>query len=192
MEIAGSRYGPAARDIVHKLFLLGHTSLSELAAAYESKNQDHVNGNTGSSSAFSNGVNGHTASPIDSVGHLHTVVNKLLETGFVEPVAQSMFRSPTDTYNMIEREILQESFGGSTKGAKQKEDLKGRVNSRFSNIKAERNWKGQAKKRHLNGDHNGINGTNKRRRLDNGSSTDSGDHFLEDDGTRLDVGFSSC
>ncbi|KUJ08472.1 DNA directed RNA polymerase-like protein III subunit Rpc82 [Mollisia scopiformis] len=187
MDVAENRFGPAARDVVHKLFLLGHCSVSDLVTAYESKNKDHANGNAEGSSTITNDVNGQSVSPVDSIGQLHSVLIQLLDSGFVEPVVRSMFHSPEDTHSMIERQILQESFGGSTKGAKQKDELKLKIKNRMNAIRAEREWKGNAKKRPLNGEHiNGINGTNKRRRLSNGSSTVSGDPLIEDDGSRLD------
>ncbi|CZR53957.1 related to DNA-directed RNA polymerase III chain RPC82 [Phialocephala subalpina] len=185
--MAETRFGPAARDVVQKLFLLGNTSVSDLEAAYESKHEQHVNGNAEGSSVIPNGVNEHKASPVSSTGHLHSVLNRLLEVGFIEPVVHSMFLSPADTYNKVERGILQESFGGSTKGAKQKDDLKLRVKNQLQSIRSDREWKGKGIKRPLNGGHvNGVNGTNKRRRLSNGSSTVSSDHLYEDDGTRLE------
>lgn len=190
--MAETRFGPAARDVVQKLFLLGNTSVSNLEAAYESKHEQHVNGNAEGSSVIPNGVNGHNVSSVTSIGHLHALLNRLLEVGFVEPVIQNMFLSPADTYNKVERDILQESFGGSTKGAKQKDDLKLKVRNRLQAIRSDREWKGGSVKRPLNGGYiNGVNGTNKRRRLSNGSSTVSSDHLYEDDGTRLEVGFSS-
>jgi DNA-directed RNA polymerase III subunit RPC3 len=197
MEIAETRFGSAAREVVHKLFLLGHTRISDLAKAFESKQKDHVNGDAEDYDATTNdtnGVNGQSTSPVTSEGHLHSVLQQLLDAGFLEPVVPSMFLSPADTYNKIEKEILRESFGGSTKGAKQKEELKLKVKHRLHDLRTKRAWKGKVKKRPLNGQHmNGINGTNKRRRLSNGDSAVSGDTPFEDDGTRLDdVGYSSC
>lgn len=190
IDMAETRFGPAARDIVQKLFLLGHTAVADLEAAYESKHENHVNGNSEGPATATDNVNGQSA--VGSVGQLHSVLIKLLETGFVEPVVRSMFLSPTDTYNMVEKEILRESFGGSTKGVKQKEELKLKIKYRLQAIRTEREWKGRGKKRPLNGEHtNGANGTNKRRRLSIGGSTVSSDHLFEDDGTRLDVGYSS-
>lgn len=187
IDMVETRFGPAARDVVQKLFLLGNTSVASLEAAYESKHEQLVSGNAEGSSDVLDGVNGHSVSPVSSTGHLHSVLTRLLEVGFVEPVVQSMFLSPADTYNKVEREILQEFFGGSTKGAKQKDDLKLKVKNRLQAIRSEREWKGKGIKRPLNGGHiNGVNGTNKRRRLSNGSSTVSSGHMYEDDGTRLE------
>lgn len=192
MEIAETRFGHAAKDVVHKLFLLGHTSVSDLAKAYEFKQNDCVNGDTEDHDASTNGVNSQITSPVTSEAHLHSVLQQLLDAGFLEPVVRSMFLSPADTYNKIEQQVLRENFGGSTKGAKQKEELKIKVKHQLHSMRSDRAWKGKVKKRPLNGQHiNGINGANKRRRLSNGSSTVSGDQLFEDDGTRLDVGYST-
>jgi DNA-directed RNA polymerase III subunit RPC3 len=104
-----------------------------------------------------------------------------------------MFQSPTDTYNKIEKEVLDKFFGGSTKGIKQKEELQNKIKERLQALRLEREWKPKemkGKKRTPNGDlTSGLNGSNKRRRLADGAVNI--DHFYEDESTRLDVGFPS-
>jgi DNA-directed RNA polymerase III subunit RPC3 len=173
------------------LLLLGHTKVSDLEEAYESKQKNYIHAN-GHGTSMVNGTNGQSRSHVSSTGQLHTILAQLLQAGLVEPVVKSMFRSRTDTYKEIERELLHESFGGSTKGVKQKEELKVRILDRLRALRTEgREWKPHGKKRPLNSEHvNGISVSSKRRRLSNGGAV-NGDHFYDDDGTRLDVGFPS-
>jgi DNA-directed RNA polymerase III subunit RPC3 len=192
MEIVESRYGGPAKEIVQNLFQLGHTKVSELVAAYEALDKrpnGNSNGHTGA-----NGVNGvrDRDKQVRSAGHLHTILTQLLQAGLIESVNEHMFRSPTDTYNMIERDVLQADYQGSTKGNKQKDELKSKIRDRLRQLRDERgDWKPKAgKKRALTGDlTNGVNGSGKRRRLSNG--TVNGDSNYEDEGARLDVGFPS-
>jgi DNA-directed RNA polymerase III subunit RPC3 len=178
MDIVESRHGVHARDVVQNLLLLGHTKVSDLEEAYESKQKHYSYGN-GNGYVMANGTNSQSRSHVSSASQLHTILAQLLQAGLVEPVVKSMFRSPTDTYKKIEREILHESFGGSTKGVKQKEELKVKIRDRLQALRTEgREWKPHGKKRLLNGEH--VNG-----------GAVNGDHFYEDDGTRLDVGFPS-
>lgn len=191
MEVVESRFGIFARDVVQNLFLLGHTRISDLATVYESGSEAHpkrkVNGH-----ANTNGVNGHdNEKEHRTTGPLHTALSHLLRAGLVEVVVDSMLRSPTDLYSKLEKEIEQNFYQGGTKGIKQKEEMKLKVQARIESARTEgqNRWQMKGKKRMANGDHNGVNGSHKRRRLSNGSSeVINGDYLYEDDGTRLDVG----
>ncbi|KAF4625732.1 hypothetical protein G7Y89_g12428 [Cudoniella acicularis] len=187
MDAVENRYGGLARDLVHNLLLLGHTKVSDLAEAYESNQKEAAYGKSNGHPTI-NGVNGHAKVHATTVGQLHNVLYRLLEAGVVEPVVENMLRSPSDIYNKLEKEILKESYGGSTKGTKQKEEVAGRIRDGLQALRSEgRDWKSKANKRPLNGEHtNGINGSTKRRRLSHGGGVVNGDHVYEDDGTRLD------
>ncbi len=190
MDAVESSYGKDARDVVQNLFLFGHTKVSGLEGAYDSKSKKHFDGHDEMDN--SNGANGHGETSAIPNGHLHAILTRLLEAGIIQPVVKSMFRSPTDTYNAIEREVLRDDYGGNTKGAKQKEDLKLKIQSRLRDLRSEGDWDGKGKKRFLNGSYsNGLNGNNKRRRLSVGGESVNGDNHYEDDGFRLDVGFQS-
>ncbi|RDL38419.1 uncharacterized protein BP5553_02759 [Venustampulla echinocandica] len=184
MEFVQDKYGPLARDVVHNLLLLGHTQISDLEEAYESKGKDKVNG-SGSDRPAVNGMNGHAKSNAVSAGQLHTVLFRLFEAGLIERVIADMFRSPSDTYNQLEKDIMRDSYGGSAKGPKQKDELKSRIRDKLQDMRANgRDWKPNGKKRPLNGEH--MNGATKRRRLSHGSGAVNGDPVHEDDGFRLD------
>lgn len=196
MEIAEARFGPAGKEVVQTLFLLGHTSVSELEKAFESKNNDHVNGNADDPDHITNGEDAQRASAIISEAHLHSVLHDLLTAGYIEPVVRSMFLSPTDVYNNLEKDVLQ-GYGNRTTGTKQVGEVKVKVRKLLHDMRFDRAWNGKTTKRLVNGQHtngtngingiNGTNGTNKRKRPLNGNSSGDTQSF-EDDGMRLDVG----
>ncbi|KAK2624258.1 hypothetical protein QTJ16_006208 [Diplocarpon rosae] len=199
LQSVESRFGSFARDVMQNLFLMGHTKISDLAAVYESvpahisspaphSKTIHPNGKSKTNGyAATNGVNGQSTEH-PSTGSLHTVLAHLLEAGIIEPVVDSMFRSPTDLYNKIEKEVTNTVFGGGTKGVKQKEELKVKIQQRLESIRTEGlQWQPQGKKRFATGSHNGANGSHKRRRFSNGDHVTNGDRSYEDDGTRIDL-----
>ncbi|KAJ5042036.1 uncharacterized protein L3040_004596 [Drepanopeziza brunnea f. sp. 'multigermtubi'] len=190
LEIVESRYGPFGRDVMQKLFTMGYTKISDLANAYESTTvqEHHPNGNGKMNGhATKNGVNG-LSEEHPSTGPLHTVLAHFLEAGIIEPVVESMLRSPTDLYNMAEKEITNQFFSGGTKGIKQKEELKQKIQSRIEAARSDGpQWQPRGMKRKMNGDHNGTSGGLKRRRLSSGEDATKGDLLYEDDGTRLDL-----
>lgn len=174
IEIAEARYGSVGQNIVRNLLLLGQATVSNLIEACQSEKQQE-NG-VGPSNGM-NG-NGHHNPFADQLEH---TLSELYEVGFVEAVTSRMFRSPTDTRNEIEKTILKGSYGGSTKGTKQKEELEEIVREKLQALRDEdMEWKSKGKKRAHKGDLNGANGNSKRRRLSNG------DHAQVYEGIRLD------
>jgi DNA-directed RNA polymerase III subunit RPC3 len=195
VEIARSRYGDLAAEIVGNLFLSGHSTVKELVSWYQAKSAE-VEAKRKREERLQNGHNGQgkasapvqTPAPAFSTGQIHGMLTELLESGLIQPLSGDMFLSPTDTYDNIAKETLKEEYGGNIKGTKQKEELKEKIRERLYALRSEREWKPKGKKRSLNGNHaNGVNGASKRRRLSNGAV--NGDYYIEDDGTRLDVGF---
>ena len=193
VEIARSRYGDIAAEIIGNLFLSGHSTVEELVSGYKASLAD-VETKRKREEHLANGINGQSKSPVQapavrsSIGQMHGLLTELLEGGLIQPLTGKMFLSPADTYDKVAKETLQDEYGGSIKGTKQKEELKEKIRGRLLKLRSEREWKSTGKKRPLNGNHaNGINGSNKRRRLSNGAV--NGDHYFEDDGARLDVGF---
>ncbi len=197
VEIARSRYGDLAAEVMGNLFLSGHSTVKELVSGHITTVAE-AEAKRKREERLANGINGQNklhlpvqAAPHSNpTGQMHGILTELLESGLIQPLFEEMFRSPTDTYSQVEKEILQKEYGGSTKGIKQKDELKEKVRQRLQDLRSEREWKPNGKKRPLNGNHaNGANGASKRRRLSNGAV--NGDHYFEDDGTRLDVGFPS-
>ncbi len=196
MEMVQTRYGDLARDIIKDLLLFGHATIENLMRAHDS-NQNltdvpvNGNGNAGSlPNGMKNGYDGYTEG--SASGALQTVLLRLLEAGFVQPVIPRMFQSPSDTYNEIESEVIRESFVGGTKGTKQKEEFKAKVVEKLRDLRSEsQGWQSsKGAKRALNGGH--TNGNEKRRKLVNGHSSVNGEsHTQDSEINTLDVGFSS-
>ncbi|KAI1004969.1 DNA-directed RNA polymerase III subunit rpc-3 [Podosphaera aphanis] len=182
MEAVESRYGAVAREVVQNLFLLGHTKISHLEGAYQSR-QNQQNSNLAENEKVNEPHNAEKHQ-IHTMGQLHSVLLRLLQAGVIEEVFEHMFRSPTDTYNQIEKEVVGLYFGGSAKGAKQVEELKMKVQARLQSMRSNtQKWQMKGKKRSHN--NNDLNNSSKRRRLsDNG--TFNVDHYYEDNGAQLD------
>ncbi|RDW71403.1 hypothetical protein BP6252_07966 [Coleophoma cylindrospora] len=187
LNIVEERFGEQSRDVVQNLLLLGHTKVADLTAAYEAQkptSNGHSNGHSATNGvSYTNGdhVNGVHDSQVHSTGQLHAILHQLLEAGFIEPVNQIMFTSPTDLYNKVEKELLP---AGGTKGIKQKEELRLAIEGRMQALRDQRpDWrpKGNNKRPH-NGD--GPNGTIKRRRLSNGAVNGNSQYL--DESIRLD------
>jgi len=189
MDIVESRYGGHARDVVQNIFLLGHTKVSDLAEAYESQQQHSANG-TSNGHGTVNGVNGHAKANMATNGQLDRILIELLELGLIEPVVERMFRSPADMRLDMEKNELK-TFPDGVKG-KSIQTLQTQTDEAMVTQEHEnREWRSKVRKRSNGVLTNGINGSGKRRRLSHGSGSVNGDHAYEDDGTRLDVGFSS-
>ncbi|OBT67920.1 hypothetical protein VE03_02452 [Pseudogymnoascus sp. 23342-1-I1] len=172
LETVEERYGTDARDIVQNLLLLGHTKVADLAEAYESKSRTangHTNGANGANGATvngaSNGTNGHHDDQKPAI-NLDGILARLLDDGFVEPVVESMFRSPKDAYNQAEKEALSSSDSGASKSAKATLELKRIVTGTLQKQYEERSWRHGNMKRYMSGGH--PKGADKRRKLASG------------------------
>lgn len=185
LEVVESRYGDAARDVVQKIFLLGHSKVGELIDSYQSNKIPHTNGDDNALVE----ADAQSFSP----AQLDSILYTLLESGLIQTVTEASFRSPADTYNEVEQSLIKSEFTGGTKGTKQKEMLKSMIRDRLESLRSEgQTWKPRGNKRKLDsGLTNGTNGSAKRRRFSNGSLAVNGIHVDEDDGVRLDVGYSS-
>jgi DNA-directed RNA polymerase III subunit RPC3 len=183
VEIAEARYGIVGQSLVRKLLLLGQATVSDLIEACQSEKQQE-NGESNGADA-ENGTNGNSHHSFHVLQLEHTL-SEICEGGFVEAVTSRMFRSPIDTRNEIEKTLLKGTYGGSTKGTKQKEELEVSVREKLQALRDEdMEWKSKGKKRAPNGDLNGTNSNAKRRRLSNGN------HNQGYEGLRLEVGFLS-
>lgn len=185
LEIVGERFGSVATDIMEQLVLLGHAKVSDIIAELDKNHETHINGNGNRINGATNGNATHSYPP----GQLNHTLIQLLEEGFIQPVGQNMFRSPTDSYNVVEKTLLQDLYGGATRGTKQKEELKSRIRTRLQELRADvPNWKPLGYKASSNNGH--INGAaSKRRRLSHSGSATNGYDFVDDERNRLDVGY---
>ncbi|KAJ8071039.1 hypothetical protein OCU04_001386 [Sclerotinia nivalis] len=180
LEIAEERFGSVAADIIGQLVLLGHAKISDIIAELNKSHGTHANGN-----GINGATNGNGVHPYHS-GQLNHTLIQLLEEGFIQPVGRNMFRSPTDSYNAVEKALLHEDYGGATRGTKQKEELRSRIRQRLQDLRAEvPNWKPVGYNRPSANGH--LNGTaSKRRRLSHNGTATNGYDFGDDETNRLD------
>lgn len=183
LEIVGERFGSVASDIMEQLVLLGHAKISDMIAELNKTHEGHANGNGSGINGATNG-NGIHSYPS---GQLNHTLIQLLEEGFIQPVGQNMFRSPADSYNAVEKALLQDSYGGATRGTKQKDELRMRIRGRLQELRAEvPNWKPVGYNQLST--HGHMNGTaSKRRRLSQNGSATNGYGFVDDESNKLDV-----
>jgi DNA-directed RNA polymerase III subunit RPC3 len=194
VELVTSRFGVLAREIMQNILLLGHAKVSDIADAIRTPNKPHTNsdtkGHTGTNSVNGiNGINGKPKALVPAVGQLDHILAQLLQSGFIEPVTEQMFRSPTDAYNIVEKKLLHDNYAGQTKGTRQKEELKEKVRGQLKSLRDEgRSWKSAGNKRP--GDLvNGVTEQGKKRRHSRSEAPVNGAHAVQDEGFRLDVGF---
>jgi DNA-directed RNA polymerase III subunit RPC3 len=187
LEIVGERFGSVATDVMEQLVLLGHAKVSDIIAELNKSHEPHSNGN-GNGTATNGATNGNGTHSYPLV-QLNDTLIQLLEEGFIQPVSQNMFRSPTDTYNAAEKALLRDSFGGATRGTKQKDELRSKIRGRLQDLRAEvPNWKPMGYKRPSTNSH--LNGTApKRRRLSHNGIAVNGHHIVDDESNKLDVGY---
>ncbi|KAB8303786.1 hypothetical protein EYC80_005164 [Monilinia laxa] len=181
LEIVGERFGSVATDVMEQLVLLGHAKISDIIAELSKSHEAHTNGNGSGMNGATNGNGTHSYPP----GQLNSTLIQLLEEGFIQPVGQNMFRSPTDSYNAVEKTLLQDSYGGATRGTKQKDELRSRIRVRLQELRSEApNWKPVGYNRSSTNGH--MNGSiSKRRRLSHNGSATNG-HDFNDESNKLD------
>ena len=186
LEIVGERFGSVATAAMEQLLLLGHAKVSDIIAEWNKNHEPHINGN-GIGVTTNGASNGHGTHSYP-LGQLNDTLIQLLEEGFIQPVSQNVFRSPTDTYNAVEKALLRDSFGGATRGTRQKDELRSKVRKSLQDLRAEvPNWKPIGYKRPSTSSH--INGAApKRRRLSHNGSAVNGNHVVDDETNKLDVG----
>ncbi|TGO16767.1 hypothetical protein BTUL_0024g00370 [Botrytis tulipae] len=182
LEIAEERFGSVAAEIMGQLVLLGHAKISDIIAELNKNHEPHANGNGNGINGATNGNGVHSYTS----GQLNHTLIQLLEEGFIQPVGQNMFRSPTDSYNAVEKALLQDSYGGATRGTKQKDELKMRIRGQLQELRAQvPNWKPVGYNRLSTNGH--MNGTaSKRRRLSQNGGANNGYDFGDDESSRLD------
>ncbi|EDN96672.1 hypothetical protein SS1G_01598 [Sclerotinia sclerotiorum 1980 UF-70] len=180
LEIAEERFGSVAAEIMGQLVLLGHAKVSDIIAELNKSHDTRANGNGINGATNGNGVHSYHS------GQLNYILIQLLEQGFIQPVGRNMFRSPTDSYNAVEKALLHEDYGGATRGTKQKEELRSRIRQRLQDLRAEvPNWKPVGYNRPSANGH--LNGTaSKRRRLSHNGTASNGYDFGDDETNRLD------
>jgi len=204
IDLVEERFGEDAKDVVQNLLLLGHTKVGDLVEAYAQKKEllesvatkeneltnGHANGDA-MDVEMTNGDN-HKKTGLTH-GQLDSILYELLQCGYLQPVTATLFKSPADTYDDVEQEILRASGGErGTKGSKKAEEIKNLIRSQLKELREKDNkwtplFKGNKRPR----DAYDSMGPDKRRKLANGASVNGVSHGLQEDNIKLDVGSST-
>lgn len=189
LEVINQRHGEVAKEFTKIVMLLGHAKVSDIAGEYDKQmrqqkereasevdvDHDVVNGvqTKGTLNGHDHGdqgsTNGTTRDQWHTSGEMDEALWELLEAGLLEPVTKPIFHSPSDTYNAVEKQILDRDYGGSLRGPKQKEEIKSVIRDRLRDLRSEgREVPLPQKKRAVNGD--------KKRRLTNGHASNGIDN----------------
>jgi len=185
LEMAESLFGPAVKDVLQNLLVLGQTRISDLNTAYRTKilERDSI----AKEPPPDNPASDEEKPPQDvkplevkSVDQLHSVLCQLIRVDIVEVVTSHSLKSPADRLKDVELEVKQKYFPGELKGRKEKEEFQKKVCIRLREL---RDLSGSLKR---GMEANGI-GRSKLRKLFNGDVTNG---FRDDSDHALDVGFS--
>ncbi|KAI9775081.1 MAG: RNA polymerase III subunit C82 [Geoglossum umbratile] len=136
MRLVEERFGEAAGAVVANLLLQGHVRVGDLADAY-GLSAANVRGNTKGGGA-GHGVNGQAKDvggrvekPALTLGQLHSILHRMLHSGYIMQVTDEQFWPIADYQNDIERAVKRDHFSGGVKGPKQKQELDGLVRERM-------------------------------------------------------------
>ncbi|KZF20689.1 hypothetical protein L228DRAFT_249475 [Xylona heveae TC161] len=133
IKLAEDKFGEAAGGIISNLLLLGHTRVGDLSSAYAAaagKAKSAINGEV-SEDATENKANGVTKEhdsnrdryPLMTRGQLHSLLQDLMNVGYIEEVREEHFRPHADNFNEAERLVKRTQFGGEIRGTKQKAEF---------------------------------------------------------------------
>ncbi|KAJ9149374.1 DNA-directed RNA polymerase III subunit RPC3 [Pleurostoma richardsiae] len=139
LAMVESVYGPAEKDVLQSLLLLGHTQIADLKAAYEAKINARARVPNGSSFDEDGGEHRISQSDlvVESLEHLNSALCRLIEAELVVVVSPVSFRSPEDTYKDIEAEVLSTYFPGGVRGGKGKDEFARRLAERLGEARDE-------------------------------------------------------
>lgn len=193
LEMVETTYGPAAKDVMQSLLLLGQTRIEDLKAAYEEKiRQFDEATKPAEDEVVFDGEEAAPAAPkptlpVQSTKKLNTILCRLVETELVEVVHVQTFVSPEDSYSDVSARVLKVKFPGGVKGGKGKQEYDEAVAMELRKIRRE----SKTLKRKLEESGSAA----KRRKLLNGAAINgangvNGEHEPEGDPV-LDVSVSS-
>ncbi|KAF9878525.1 hypothetical protein CkaCkLH20_04017 [Colletotrichum karsti] len=136
IEMVGIEYGSAEQEVVQTILQLGHARVSDLAQAFDARNEAGVNGDYTNGHTNGDGskpkTNGHSNSFID----IHAVLHRLVAAEIVDQVGPKTFRNPEDVYNEIEEEVTKAPPGEKTT-ARNKELMQTEVSRRLREARDE-------------------------------------------------------
>ncbi|KAB5585440.1 RNA polymerase III subunit RPC82-domain-containing protein [Coniochaeta sp. 2T2.1] len=175
LEMVESAYGPAVKDVMQSLLLLGQTRVLDLKAAYEDKMKQSADAAQLANSDFDMNQDSQAPKkptlPVKSVAHLNSIICRLAEAELVDVVHNLTFTSPEDIQKDVEERVTRVKFPGGVKGGKGKMEFdeavamelcKIRRESKTLKRKLEESGASIAKRRKLinGGGVNGVNGVN--------------------------------
>lgn len=182
LEMVESSYGPAAKDVMQSLLLLGQTRVSDLKAAYEEKIKRSADAAL-AIKADADMVNGEgpptpkkPTIAVKSAAQLNSIICRLAEAELVDVVHGLTFVSPDDIYKDVEERVTRVKFPGGVKGGKGKAEFEEAVAMELCKVRRE----SKSLKRKL--EDSGASAA-KRRKLLNGAGVNgvNGDHEPEGD-----------
>lgn len=198
LDMVGSVYGEAAVEVMQNLLSMGHTKVEHLRDAYEAKFKQAARVAAAANGIASGDVNGSAAHDQDSdearpdtktgphiksLQELDEVLCRMIQAELVVTVTKESFRSWEDTRKLIEDEVHAAYFAGGVRGAKGKEEFASRLGKRLREVRDDPiniKRKLQAKLQ-----------MNKRRKLSEWNSANTGDDF-DDDELIVDVSHFAC
>lgn len=148
LEVVDCQYGPAERDVVQTLMLLGHVRIADLTQAFKSR--------------FARTKGATNGTSVESEGSPHSALARLLQAEILETVRPDSFRNPIEVFREIEADITK-TAPGEKASTKNKAEQQRQIADRF------RAFKDQSRvlKRQLDQSQGFIS---KRRKLHNGAS----------------------
>ncbi|KAF3766300.1 hypothetical protein M406DRAFT_60720 [Cryphonectria parasitica EP155] len=137
LDMTGSVYGDAAKEVMQNLLSMGHTKAARLATAVNGGMPTDTNGDTQHNENTHEGTNHGTraGSHVQSLEELDEVLCRMIQAELVSAVTENSFRSWEDTRKAIEDEVRTTYFPGGVRGAKGKEEFTGKLSKRLREVR---------------------------------------------------------
>lgn len=172
LEMVDNSYGPAGRDVMQNLLLLGQTRVSDLVAAYQAK----IN-LANDEDAWLDDKKPELV--IKSKAQLNSVLCRLIEAELVDVIHSKTFQSAHEIEKQVHKEVMDVYFPNGIKGTKAKVELEQKVAEGLRKVREES--KTLKRKLAQNG------GASKRRKLAVGNETNGAPEEEEGLDPALDV-----
>ncbi|KAH0565621.1 hypothetical protein GP486_000979 [Trichoglossum hirsutum] len=138
MRLAEERFGEAAGTVIANLLTQGHVRVGDLVDAYglsAAKAKGNVKGGGINREVNGQAKFGDVGIKAEHQGltlsRLHSIIHRMLHSGYITQVTEEQFWPITDYQNDIERTAKREHFSGGVKGPKQKQELEEMVRERM-------------------------------------------------------------
>lgn len=150
LDMIGSAYGEAEKEVMQNLLSMGHTQVEHLRDAYLAKFKQTARlapatATNGRTNGDTNGDANHneedesseakqdkrTGLYIKSLEELDEVLCRMIQAELVSQVTESSFRSWEDTRKLVEDNVRTEFFAGGVRGTKGKEEFTSKLSQRL-------------------------------------------------------------